>query len=76
VYPAGSVSLEYNFTEPGRFIGIVTAGEHGEFVSKFPFSVGIDRSTYKFYLLLAAIPLGVFGLYRYATRQRDNAVPA
>ena len=72
IYPTGSVSLEYSFDQPGRFVGLVTAGEHGEYVSRFPFSVGIDRSAYKLYLLLAAILVAVFGLYRYAVRRRES----
>jgi len=40
IYPAGSVSLEHDFTESGRYVGIVTGGARGEHVSRFPFSVG------------------------------------
>jgi hypothetical protein len=71
-YPAGSVSLQYTFQEPGRFVGLVTAGEHGEYVSRFPFSVGIDRAAYRFYLLLAAVPVGVFGFYWSVMRNRHK----
>lgn len=73
VYPTGSVSLEYDFQQPGQFVGIVTAGENGEYVSRFPFSVGINRSAHMFYALLAAIPILVFGLYAYALRKRRAA---
>ena len=38
VYPAGSVNFEYNFEQPGKFIGLVTVGDKQ--VSRFPFSVG------------------------------------
>ena len=40
VYPAGSVNFEYNFDQPGKFIGLVTVGDKTELVSRFPFSVG------------------------------------
>lgn len=73
IYPTGSVSLEYDFQEPGQFVGIVTAGEHGEYVSRFPFSVGINHSAHMFYVLLGAIPIFVFGLYAYAIRKRRDA---
>ncbi len=41
-YPAGTLHWEYNFKEPGNFIGLVSAtNEHGQvFVSRFPFAVG------------------------------------
>ena len=39
VYPAGSVNFEYNFDQPGKFVGLVTVGDK-QTVSRFPFSVG------------------------------------
>lgn len=41
-YPTGTIQWNYNFGEPGNFIGIVTAtNDHGQvFVSRFPFAVG------------------------------------
>lgn len=73
VYPAGSVSLEYTFEQPGRFVGVVTAGDKGEFVSRFPFSVGIAKRPYGFYGLLVAIVIAGFGLYAYSGRKRAKA---
>ena len=40
VYPAGTVNFEYNFDQPGKFVGLVTVGDKQELVSRFPFSVG------------------------------------
>ena len=40
VYPNGSINFEYNFSQPGKFVGLVTTGEKQEHVSRFPFSVG------------------------------------
>jgi hypothetical protein len=40
VYPNGSINFEYNFSQPGKFVGLVTTGEKREHVSRFPFSVG------------------------------------
>jgi hypothetical protein len=41
VYSAGSVTFEYTFDKPGKFVGIVTAMNGKEaIVSQFPFSVG------------------------------------
>lgn len=73
VYPAGSVSLEYTFDQPGRFVGVVTAGDNGDFVSRFPFSVGVPKRPYGFYGLLALIVIAGFGLYAYSRRRRAKA---
>ena len=40
VYPSGSVNFEYDFAQPGKFVGMVTVGDKQELVSRFPFSVG------------------------------------
>ncbi len=72
-YPTGSVSFEHRFDHPGKFIGLVTAGENGEYVSRFPFSVASSRSVYEKYLLILAVPLLGFVLYRYSGRARRMA---
>ena len=40
VYPAGFISFEYSFDQPGKFIGLVTVGGKEEHVARFSFSVG------------------------------------
>ena len=40
VYPAGTINFEYNFDQPGKFVGLVNVGGQVERVSRFPFSVG------------------------------------
>jgi hypothetical protein len=40
VYPNGTVNFEYNFAQPGKYVGLVTVGGPKEHVSRFPFSVG------------------------------------
>jgi hypothetical protein len=45
VYPNGSINFEYDFAQPGKFVGLVTVGEKGEYVSRFPFSVGEPKGT-------------------------------
>ncbi len=72
VYPTGSLSMEYDFKQPGYFVGVVTAGPHGEYVSMFPFSVGVNRNAYWLYAFLAAIPVFVFGLFAYSVRNRKT----
>ena len=68
-----SLQLEYEFTEPGEYIGIVTAGHPSNdnvYRSVFPFEVG--RPRYQAALLALAI-MGVLALYgwrRQAGRKR------
>lgn len=50
VYPNGSITFEYNFPQPGKFVGLVTTGDKGEYVSRFPFSVGEPKGTSPFLL--------------------------
>lgn len=72
-YPTGSISLEHVFDQPGKFVGLVTAGENGEYVSRFPFSVAGNKSTYGKYLLMLVVPLLGFVLYRFSGRARRAA---
>jgi hypothetical protein len=73
VYPTGSISFEHSFDKPGKFIGLVTAGEKGEYVSRFPFSVGVVRPAYEKFLLLLAVPFLGMGLYWFSGRARRKA---
>jgi hypothetical protein len=73
-YPTGTVTFELTFDKPGKFVGLVTAGEKGEYVSRFPFSVGSAKSAYGQYLLFLAIPLLGFALYKYSGRSRKVAL--
>ncbi len=70
VYPAGSIPLEYNFDQAGKYIGLVSAGDKGQHLSRFPFSVGIETNTYGRYLLIILAPLLGFLLYLYSARVR------
>lgn len=73
LYPNGSVSFEHNFPEAGKFVGLVTAGENGEYTSVFPFSVGIPKIPYGMYsLILLIIGLG-YAFYKYSGRNRQAA---
>ena len=61
VYPNGSITFEYNFPQPGKFVGLVTVGDKQEYVSRFPFSVGEPKGTSPFLLgaIAAAVVAGV-----------------
>jgi hypothetical protein len=68
-YPTGSLSLTYNFAQPGRYVGLVTVGEREKSVSRFPFSVG--ASGYLSYWLLAALAVAAaIALYFFGLHQR------
>lgn len=72
-YPTGSITFEHKFDRPGKFVGLVMAGEKGEYVSRFPFSVAGNKSSYEKYLLILAVPLFGFALYRFSGRARRAA---
>ncbi len=72
-----SLQIEYQFTEPGEYIGIVTAGHPSSeqvYRSVFPFAVG--RPRYQAALLALAI-LGILALYgwrRQVASKRNSGV--
>lgn len=72
IYVSGSVPLEYSFTTPRKFVGLVTAGALGQYVSRFPFSVGIPPKRYGFYLLLLGVVVLGLGMYRYSGMKRQR----
>ncbi len=70
VYPSGSLSLEHNFKEGGRYVGLVTVHGPEKYVSRFPFSVG--KPSFKWLQIVGAIVVIAAGaaLYWFAQRQR------
>lgn len=75
VYSAGSVTFEYTFDKPGKFIGIVTATDDKEpLVSQFPFSVGSGNSILVKYMPFAGIILAGALFYWYSAVRRKKAV--
>lgn len=71
VYPKGTVSLEMNFPEPGRFVGLVVAGDQ---TSRFPFAVGTGgRRAMMSYALFGAGALGVGAILFFYSRSRAGA---
>jgi len=63
VYSNGSINFEHTFSQPGKFVGLVTTfGEDKEHVSRFPFSVGEGESNMPSGLVFAiAAALGAAG---------------
>jgi hypothetical protein len=67
VHPNGSLSLETKFTQPGKYVGLVTVGDKDKTVARFPFFVG--KKDHNWYWLLLAFA-GAVGLYFFGMRQR------
>ncbi len=70
-YPHGTLSAAHSFSEPGRFIGIVTAtAANGEqYISVFPFAVG--KKTYWRYLVMVVLAIAAAAaLYHYSSREQ------
>jgi hypothetical protein len=65
-HPTGSLSLAYDFKEPGEYAGLVTVdGPHGEhWAAYFPFTVAQPyRARLPFYLLAVAALLAMFFIF-------------
>ena len=58
IYPNGSVSLENSFQQSGKFVGIVTVGDRGQFVSRFPFAVGAGGGRTWLHIVVVIAVLG------------------
>lgn len=79
-FPRGSVDVAIEFTEPGQYIGILTATDEGtdvrrEYVSVFPFSVGVTNWWARLKWIIAPLLLGAVLLF-WTTRSRDSTTPA
>jgi hypothetical protein len=76
LYPSGSLNFEYEFSEPGKFVGLITVGTQEKMVSRFPFSVGRSRTWLDYLMLLLLIAALAAGLYRVAVVRRRLVKPA
>jgi hypothetical protein len=73
VYPNGTVNFEYNFAQPGKFVGLVTVGDKQPIVSRFPFSVGESKMPLPpTYFLIAFAGVAVIGVIIFAMRGRGK----
>jgi hypothetical protein len=58
VYPSGFISLEHNFDQPGKFVGLVTLGGTHEHVARFPISIGESTVVSHFmHYIMVIVPL-------------------
>lgn len=74
VYPNGSINFEYDFMQPGKFVGLVTVGEKSEYVSRFPFSVGEPKGTSPYLIVAIAAIIGAAAVF--LLRGRRKSAPA
>lgn len=75
IYPAGSLSLEYRFSAPGNFVGVVRAGANGEYQARFPFAVGAGErlNLLSLWAGLGGV-LAAFGLFFYSEYRAKKRV--
>jgi hypothetical protein len=73
VYPNGTVNFEYNFAQPGKYVGLVTVGGQKEHISRFPFSVGEGKMWVPpSYLIMGFAGAAVVVVVIFALRGRRN----
>lgn len=75
VYPSASITVEHNFPEKGKFVGLVTVtGGTQDYISRFPFSVGEGRPISKVAIIapiVLVIAAGAFFIMR--SRRKTNS---
>lgn len=61
VYTGGFINFEHSFSEPGKFIGIITVGGKEEHGARFPISVGTGGGTsHLMHYMMVIVPVAVF----------------
>ena len=71
VYPTGSLNFEHEFSEPGKYIGLVSVGGKTPHTARFPFAVG-QKSYVKYILPFALVIAAGWGLYYFTERRRKR----
>ena len=77
IYPKGTFSFDYQFQQPGKYIGLVTVGDgNQQVIGRFPFSVGASfYLRYSSLATLAALSFGVvYGIWRWRRAAKRAAV--
>lgn len=71
VYSNGSINFEYNFSQPGKFVGLVTINDgQKELVSRFPFSVGEPKKTSPYLIGAIVAVIGAIAAFFFLRRPR------
>jgi hypothetical protein len=73
VYHNGSINFEYDFMQPGKFVGLVTVGDKQEYVSRFPFSVGEPKGTSPYLIFGIAAVIGAIAVFFLRARKSPKA---
>lgn len=76
VYPKGTFSSEYQFEQPGKYVGLVTVGDgNQQVIGRFPFSVGVPfYLRYSSLAALLAVGCGViYGIWRWRRAAKGAA---
>lgn len=73
IYPNGSINFEYNFMQPGKFVGLVTVRDKEEYVSRFPFSVGEPKGTSPYLIVAIAAIIGAAAVFFLRGRNKSAA---
>jgi len=63
VYTGGFINFEHSFSQPGKFIGIITVGGKEEHVARFPISVGEGGAvSHLMHYMMVIVPIvAIFG---------------
>ena len=79
LHPTGTFNFQYNFPQPEKFIGLVTIRDgQREYVSRFPFSVGMPTSNWsltRYAAIFAGLVMALL-LYFWYRRQHHPAKAA
>ena len=71
VYSNGSITFEHNFSQPGKFVGLVTITDAGkQVVSKFPFAVGEPKKTSPYLIFAIAAIIGAVAVFFIRSRRK------
>ena len=73
IYPNGSINFEYDFMQPGKFVGLVTVRDKEEYVSRFPFSVGEPKGTSPYLIVALAALIGAAAVFFLRGRKKSAA---
>ena len=76
IYPNGSINFEYDFMQPGKFIGLVTVRDKEEYVSRFPFSVGEPKGASPYLIFAIAAAIGAAAFFFLRGRKSANSSAA
>ena len=73
VYNNGSITFEHNFSQPGKFVGLVTINDgEKEVLSRFPFAVGEPKKTSPALMGGIAAVIGAVAVFFFLRRPRKT----